>query len=313
MQNNSTLCSYGYKARIDYNDGTIETITLSDDVGQNPYEVGAIINKAFAHEERTKIKPTVEYFLYNKTVERLEKISVYGGKAIAGLMVGSSFLAGFLDRYRMTLAARIDGIRRAIGVINDLTQPCKDRLIAALNDLEKAKSLAIELEHTTRHELAQQVLFDTETKTKGLEVCANVAHEFTKIVEPMEKLNAAMAGEGLATKLRLAVANLDMSVLTEAWKDYSLGEQSLPFLLNVAASVGVGLSVFSAAKEVCTLIPSLTEERKNLLALTAGVVSGIYIATYGNGLVQAITIGASAYGVQLAAKSVRTLKSFIGW
>ena len=165
--------------------------------------------------------------------------------------------------------------------------------------------------------LAHQALQDAKTLSNGLEVCVNLANDFTKMVEPMQKLNNAMAEAGLGEKLQLFITNVDMATAKEAWSAYTIGEQSLGFLLRVSGGVGVGFATRNASKEVCSSIFNMSEKRAKLLANVVGIATCAAFLIRGDGLVQAATYGACAFGVQYAAKvigtGIRAFRAFTGW
>ncbi len=302
-----------WAARIEYGFGDSETIKLARDVGVNPHEMQYITHKCLASEQRTGTMPLVELYSFNPNLVRLAEVAEVGTKAVSYTLISSSLLAGFLDRYRMTLAAKIDGIKNAIGIIGDLTQPCRDKLPQALENIQNQLELIERIKQSIasgKSFLAQTLpsaasaLSDAETSKNGLEVCANLASDFTKIVEPMQKVNEAMAGKGFATKLNVFVQNVDMTTVKDALKDYSPGEQSLGFLLSVATSVGVGFSVKAASKTVCTDVLNLSEKHAGTAANVAGIAAGLYIAASGGGITQAATIGLYAMATQVAAKTI---------
>jgi hypothetical protein len=322
-QNYASRANVSWGARIDYGFGNVETIELPPDVGSNPYNIEVVRNKSHAYEQRTGRRPNVEYFKINRTLERAEQAVELVTKALAWATVGSSLAAGFLDRYRLTLAARIDGLRSAIGVLTDLTKPCVVQLPKAMEDLQKAGQLVSKIKAAMqtveaagqRLPLAAVALKDAETAKQGLEVCANLASEFTKIVEPMERVNEAMAGQGLVTKAKEFVLNADMATVREAWNTYSIGEQSLGFMVRTASAVSVGLAVRSSVISVCTNVLNVTESKAKLAGNISGIAVGLVMGVQGS-LLQTAAVGLCAVGTNYAIKTVgagvRTLRDLTG-
>ncbi len=322
-QNYASRANICWAARIDYGFGKVETIELPSDVGSNPYDVEVVRNKSHAHELRTGRRPNIEYIKINRTLERLEQAVELGTKTFAWSTVGASLASGFLDRYRLTLAARIDGLKSAIGVLSDLTKPCIEQLPKAMEDLQKAGQLVSKIKVAMqtveaagqRLPIAHMAFKDAENAKQGLEVCANLVGEFTKIVEPMQKVNEAMAGQGLAAKAKEFVMNADMATVREAWNNYSIGEQSLGYMVRTASAVGVGLAVRSSIISVCTNVLNLSESQAKLAGNISGLATGLVMGTQGS-LLQTAAVGLFAVGTNYAAKmvgaSVRTFRDLTG-
>jgi len=302
-QNWNKRARNSWAARIDYGSGGVETMRLPSDVGSNHYYIQTIMNKIFGYEQRTGYRPTVEYYTYNPVTENLKYGINCAITAVAFGAVGASFAAGFLDRYRLTLAARIDGLNKSISVLGDLTKPCVEQLPKVIKDLKGAADYLAKAQAKSL-ELATAAFHDAARAKEGVEVCANLARDFSTIVEPMERVNEAMKGEGLFSKMGTFIANLDMATARAAWKDYSIGEQSLGYLYTTAKAVSVGYTVHAAGKAICKNVLSLSEENANLTANVAGALAGMYVATYGTGLLQAASIGLLAVGTKIAANAL---------
>ncbi len=299
-----------WRARINYGNGNVETIDLPDD--RNHFDIEAVRDRTHAHELRTGRRPEISYFKVNRAQERLEKTVELGGHALTWGYIGSSVAAGFLDRYRLTLAARIDGLRGAIGTLSDLTKPCIEQLRKAMQDMQQAEQVVSKIQTAMqtveaageRLPLATMALKDAETAKKGFEVCANLVGEFTKIVEPMEKVNEAMAGQGLAVKVKEFIYNVDMATAREAWNTYSPGEQSLGYLLRAATVVGVGLAVRSGTISVCTNVLHLPESKAKLAGNIAGIGTGVLMGIQGS-LLTSAAIGLGALTTRYFANMIR--------
>lgn len=291
-RNYASRMGNSWRYEIDYNrNGKVINEDLPDDVGNNHFEIQVILNKLHSHELRNGIRPQVSLVKVNRALEYVETAVAVSGPALAVGTLGSAVAAGFLDRYRLTLAARIDGIRGAIGVLSDLTKPCIEKLPNAIQKMQEAGQLVTQYQAVAEEmlPLARGALQDAETAKKGLEVCANLVGEFSKIVEPMERVNEAMAGQGLATKMKEFIYNLDMATAREAWNTYSLGEQSLGYLLDAVTVVGVGLAVRSGTISVCTNVLHLSESKAKLVGNIAGIGAGVFVKMQGGLLESAST------------------------
>ncbi len=307
----------GWRALLNFGNGIYKTVDLPSDVGQNEYVINQIRDEALAHERRTGHMPTIEYVFYNRTIERLEQAAELGTRVFAQIAVGGSVVAGFLDRYRMTLAARIDGLRNAISVIRDISEPCIDQLPKALENVKNAEAYVSKIKAAQNSlPLAVQALQDAKTLKTGVETCANLANEFTKIVAPMEEVNSAMAGGSLTTKLHHFIANLDMSVAKEAWSAYSLGEQSLHFLWHMAGGVTAGLATRSATHEIAANLLHISPRRAKLVSNLVGIGTCAALVIRGDGLIRAASVAACATATGYLAKGVatgfQTVRGFFG-
>lgn len=308
----------GHRMRIDYGSGTVEEIDLPEDFGRNQFEAIALTNKLLAYEARTGIFPKTERIPYNRRIATLTNAVEIGSKAVATGLVAASLLAGFLDRYRLTLAARVDGIEKAISALNDITKPCIDRLPTALQNVEKAESLVSQIQAAikTASEATQALLLnnrlpqatsaltDAETAKRGLEVCANLMDDFKSLLQPMVEANKEMAGKGMLTKLRVLLSHGDMKTVSEAWKDYSIGKQSLSFLINAASGLLVGYTVKDASYSVCRNILNLSERHSRIAGYAFGITAGICTMASGQGVVQVAQYTLTAVATNYAAKGI---------
>lgn len=310
QENYQSRVNQPWAARIDYGFGKQEVLYWPNNVDN--YEIQAVHNLALAHMKRTGVMPRVEFYKYNPIYEKLCTVADIGTKVAAWSMVGASLAAGFLDRYRLTLAARINGITSAIATLNDVTKPCRDRLPAAIDNLEKTSQVFAEIKDMVqqaiqgaaeRLPIATAALNDAEKGKVGLEVCTNLVGDFTKLVEPMHIANRAMKTTSLANKALAFAANLDMTVAREAWNTYSIGEQSLGFLVTTATVAAVGLSVQAATRCISTNVLNLESKHAKIAANVAGVAAGLYVAVANPSLMQTATIGVCA-GIAYGAARV---------
>lgn len=315
-------CEYRWKASLEYENGAKETIALDNDVGESPYVVGAIVLKAFTHESRTGKMPKVEYYKYNYTLQRLEGMAEYMIPAASVATLGASFVAGFVDRYIMTLAARIKGVNMAMDHLVEYTKPCIEQLIKARTNvidvreaLEKINEVLKSVDSSTRDFIlaerlppASQELAKAETLEKGLKLCVDLVPEFKDIVRPMEKAYESLAGQGTLTKLMRFLPNFHGPTACDAWQDYRFSEQSTGFLINVLLTALIVFTVLPACRSVCTNVLNMHEKRAQIISSSAALAFGLLAAVYGNSLGQSGAVALSALTICLLANGVGRLK-----
>lgn len=290
-----------YRMHVDYGNGRVETRDVPSDVIDDHY-----IFDLTAKRKGTMPHGTVRP--YYPTWERIKTFAEWGTWFGAGLLVGGSFVAGFLDRYHVTLAAQNDGLRRAIVDLQEFTKPCVEELPQAITACEQAAGLVARLTDafktmpTVAERLAKATaeLADAETTKKGVEVCAKLVQYFTQILEPGEKVSEAMAQGGFFEKLKVCLVHHNMDTFWDAWADYSFGEQSLGFLLNVACVLGAGVTAHKVCKALLTDIGNMSEKNASLAAGVAAILAGLYVTTYG-GTPKIMLVGGATF---LAAKVI---------